>query len=606
MKHTLQFALLLIGLTASTRSNAQTTGIWTQEIASGASNPGPRDSHSGWKDAYGNFWIYGGEINSQSLNDLWKYDPVAGQWTRVSGDSGTYVPGVYGTKGVAAPANKPGARSGQNGWAGASGHFWVFGGYGMDSASQLNMLNDLWEYDTLTKQWTWISGDPAGADAGIYGVKGVADSTNKPGSRFYSSGWSDNAGNVWIFGGYGYDDARVQGVLNDLWKYDIHTGKWTWVSGDSTAVPAGVTAQGIYGTKGLADTANKPPARYLHSAVFDGAGNAWIFGGVDDANSTYNDLWKYALSTNQWTWVSGDNTPNNAGTYGQKGYASTAGEPGARYGVVFEGDNSGHLWLFGGLGYFSSGELYLNDLWGYTIASNQWTWVSGDVGPSPRAFAAGSMDTANNLWVMGGTTQGGLTRGGITQAADNNDLWKFTVLTPLPLQEVSLQGVPQGQGNLLTWQTINELNTAKFIVERSTDGTNFIDVGSVTAVGNGNNDYSYDDAALPAGVSSFLYRLKMTDKDSSFSWSSTIVVHDNEASVEAMVYPNPAHDGATLQLGANTNLLNTPARLVDVSGKIVREYLITSQQQPIDLTNIPQGVYFLKLSYGKTIQLIRN
>ena len=38
--------------------------------------------------------------------------------------------GTYGTKGVAAPGNVPGAREGAVSWTDASGNLWLFGGDG--------------------------------------------------------------------------------------------------------------------------------------------------------------------------------------------------------------------------------------------------------------------------------------------------------------------------------------------------------------------------------------------------------------------------------------------------------------------------------------------
>jgi hypothetical protein len=43
--------------------------------------------------------------------------------------------------------------------------------------------------------------------------------TNQPGGRKDSVGWTDLSGNLWIFGGFGYDATNSAGYLNDLWKY---------------------------------------------------------------------------------------------------------------------------------------------------------------------------------------------------------------------------------------------------------------------------------------------------------------------------------------------------------------------------------------------------
>ena len=99
-------------------------------------------------DAAGSFWLFGGYGldsggSKGQLNDLWKYN--SGQWTWISGsDLGSQF-GTYGTQGVAASSNVPGARQSPVTWIDASGNLWLFGGYG--GASQaVGELNDLWEY----------------------------------------------------------------------------------------------------------------------------------------------------------------------------------------------------------------------------------------------------------------------------------------------------------------------------------------------------------------------------------------------------------------------------------------------------------------------------
>jgi hypothetical protein len=81
----------------------------------------------------------------------------------------------------------------------------------------------------------------------------------------------------------------------------------------------------------------------------------------------------YNISTNQWTWMKGDNTAREYGVYGTQGIAAAANKPESRaYGVSWS-DRSGNLCLFGGHGghrYTFSGT-DMNDLWKYNISTNQ-------------------------------------------------------------------------------------------------------------------------------------------------------------------------------------------------------------------------------------------
>src|SRR5438128_2661539 len=114
-----------------------------------------------------------------------------------------------------------------------------------------------------------MSGSSAGDQGGVYGTKGIAAAANVPGSR---------------------------------------GGATTWAGGSNIADQVGV-----YGTKGIADAANVPGARQGAVSWVDATNNVlWLFGGYGHCTGFLlgqrNDLWKYSISSDQWTWVSGGNS----------------------------------------------------------------------------------------------------------------------------------------------------------------------------------------------------------------------------------------------------------------------------------------------------------
>ena len=252
--------------------------------------PGARAGAAGWTDNGGNFWLFGA-----AGYDLWEFNPVAGQWQWTGGNyladgciahSGSVVcvgyPGVYGSQGVAAPKNWPAERGGGVSWTDQSGNLWLFGGAGFGLAgnpeeSQQGILNDLWEFNPNTLEWTWVSGDSwfslaACLNEGYwfdpdiyycwnlpkYGQLGVSAAENTPGSREYATGWTDQSGNLWLFGGQGIDLSGNpnQAYLNDLWEFDVSTAQWTWMGGSSTG-----NQPGVYGPQGMASAGNGPGGR---------------------------------------------------------------------------------------------------------------------------------------------------------------------------------------------------------------------------------------------------------------------------------------------------------------------------------------------------------
>jgi hypothetical protein len=358
-------------------------------------------------------------------------------WTWVDGADYVNAPGVYGTKGTAAAANTPGARRQPVAWTDAAGNFWLFGG---DSAGNVAMLDDLWEYSPTAGQWVWQSGSAVTAAAASYGSLGTPAAANNPGSREGSASWTDAAGNLWLFGG---DSLAAQNWqdFNDLWTYNPTTGLWTWAGGSNTAGNAG-----SYGTLGIPAAGNLPPARTDAISWVDSAGVFWLFGGTQlksDGSylAAFNDLWSYNPTTGLWTWVAGADTPNAAGVYGTQGTAAAGNVPGARMGGSAWLDGNGNVWLFGGLGLGTSGLTQeYSDLWEYSPVSGQWTWIGGSDGvnaagvygtqhagaagnnPGARSSAVSWKDPSGNLWLFGGY---GFGQAGA--AGDLNDLWEYNL-----------------------------------------------------------------------------------------------------------------------------------------------------------------------------------
>lgn len=365
---------------------------------------------------------------------------VAQDFTWVKGNTAGNVPPVYGTMGVPSPANNPGARHGCGRWVDASGNLWLFGGEGLDPGGTLGWLNDLWKYDIVTNQWTWIRGANTLDSFGAYGTMGVSSATNEPGAREFMMTWTDASGNFWMFGGDGFGAPSAQTGserLGDLWKYNPVTNQWTWMKGFTAT-----DQNGVYGTLGIAAPTNMPGGRFSAGSWIDGAGNLWLFGGdgfpASGLSDKLNDLWKYTVSTNEWTWVSGSNLINQYGVYGTIGVPSGANVPGSRYFTHGWTDAANNLYMFGGSGNATSTTGRLNDLWKFNPVAGTWTWVNGSSGVNPQAVYGTQMvpspgtspggrygaaywtDASGNFYVFGGF---GLVAGPIT--ARISDLFKY-------------------------------------------------------------------------------------------------------------------------------------------------------------------------------------
>lgn len=410
--------------------NFNATGSYgTLGTGSPGNTPGARNFAATWVDTSGNPMMYGGLGFSTSavtnddgtLDDMWKLDN--GQWMWAGGHRQVDQSPVFGTLGVAASTNSPGAVFAPATWTDAQGNFWLFSG---DIGH-----NALWKLSA--GMWTWVAGPSSPLSPAVYGTMGVASAQNVPGARLRTVTWVDTSGNLWMYGGYGYGESMPgsqtsYGALGDLWMYSPSQGMWTWMGGTGKA-----SAPPVYGTRGTASKTNYPGARSDAAAWTDAQGNFWLFGGNGtDSTGTVgnlNDLWEY--SGGQWTWMSGSNLANQSSSFTAIGEASASNTPGGRVDAAYTKDAAGNFWLFGGLGYYN----IHCDLWKFS--QGQWTLMSGPSDaqpcgtygqtgvssasnlPSGRSGAALWADSSGNLWLFGGIDS-------YLQGQNvYNDLWEF-------------------------------------------------------------------------------------------------------------------------------------------------------------------------------------
>ncbi|MBL8266428.1 MAG: hypothetical protein JNL55_08605 [Steroidobacter sp.] len=196
----------------------------TRGVAATANAPGGRVNATGATNGVNELLLFAGAGFDSTgangaMNDLWSWDLTTHQWTWLSGSNTNSVAGVYGSQGLSAASNAPGARYSSISWVDSDGRYWMFGGHGANDSGAFSDMNDLWQYDPATHQWTWVNGSASGNAQGVYGTVNVPAPNNSPGGRLLPSGWIDASNRLWLFGGYGWDGHGARYKLSDLWMY---------------------------------------------------------------------------------------------------------------------------------------------------------------------------------------------------------------------------------------------------------------------------------------------------------------------------------------------------------------------------------------------------
>lgn len=79
-------------------------------------------------------------------------------------------------------------------------------------------------------------------------------------------------------------------------------------------------------------------------------------------------------------------------------------------------------------------------------------------------------------------------------------------------------------GTMLTWSTNFEENNAMFVIEKSEDGIDFMNIGSVEGGGDSEDMKEYNFLDVMASSDMTFYRLKQVDFDGSFSFSEITTI----------------------------------------------------------------------------------
>lgn len=152
----------------------------------------------------------------------------------------------------------------------------------------------------------------------------------------------------------------------------------------------------------------------------------------------------------------------------------------------------------------------------------------------------------------------------------------------------------------LKWTTFTEINMDHFDIERSTDGTNFRQIGKIEAKGgsSSNTPYSYLDISAERG--SNFYRLAMVDNDGNYTYSKAITISVDVKGISvSVVYPNPFSKRVQVKLDCLKPEQIT-IRVIDANGTVVRTQMANTQkgENNIVIQNVaelPGGVYYLEV-----------
>ena len=178
---------------------------------------------------------------------------------------------------------------------------------------------------------------------------------------------------------------------------------------------------------------------------------------------------------------------------------------------------------------------------------------------------------------------------------------------PLPVNLTYFRAEAYGKEAQLSWETSWERNSKEFVIERSGDLREFIQIGRTPAAGNttSRRQYSFVDTAPEKGAN--YYRLKMVDQDNTVEYSQVkdVIIRPDVSSI--LISPNPVTSRNLIRIRAYKTDANDLTLVNNVGQKIPfravggeSDYINLHVQNPL-----APGIYILNLKQGELSQNIK-
>ncbi len=164
---------------------------------------------------------------------------------------------------------------------------------------------------------------------------------------------------------------------------------------------------------------------------------------------------------------------------------------------------------------------------------------------------------------------------------------------PLPVELLSFEAECENQNITLGWSTASEINNDFFTIERSIDGINWQVISIISGAGNSSSNMHYSFIDISNSFEISYYRLKQTDFDGNFKYSSIITAKNcGQDFTELSLYPNPVNEFL------NISITLPEERIVSISiynlfGKLI--YYSEAYQSQIVFEDRLNGIYILQL-----------
>jgi hypothetical protein len=183
--------------------------------------------------------------------------------------------------------------------------------------------------------------------------------------------------------------------------------------------------------------------------------------------------------------------------------------------------------------------------------------------------------------------------------------------TVLPIMLKYFTAWKRADANRLTWMTTSEKNFSHFDIEKSTDGANFIRIGTKAGKGNSGSEtnYMFDDNEIRPLQ---FYRLKYVDVNGQYMYSNVLRVNRDDVSNTKVIFSNHITSMLALRI-IDMDANDLSIKIIDNSGREIKnqKVKINPGENSFNLNtgSIPSGLYYLMLTgenYKRTFSFVKS
>ncbi|HYK45214.1 MAG TPA: T9SS type A sorting domain-containing protein [Parafilimonas sp.] len=209
--------------------------------------------------------------------------------------------------------------------------------------------------------------------------------------------------------------------------------------------------------------------------------------------------------------------------------------------------------------------------------------------------------TANDAYSLAIQSDGKIVAAGVSDgglfavARYNND-------GVLAVSIINVKAYSFGGRVQIDWTALNESNISQYRVERSVDGKNFISLGNVNALGNGQAKIDYTFTDFSPAIGDNFYRIESLSKDGATNYTNTVKVNFAGNASSMVLSPNPARNILRIDgLSSSTKTIS----VLDATGKLLQQITTSNDNYVFNIKQLAAGLYFIRIEGGGETSTMR-